>query len=190
MESYYNFYYNNEEKINKYLKYTGYGAMSFFGGFVLYYLCNYKRTKKLPTVEDKLTEEKIKDFKVEDLRKLLRKLINSLFLKMSHSYDKNSIVKINPFEDLSSDALERSLSSFIGNNIEIESEKIEDVKKADDVVEIDAKKIGMSSFDVKVDEFKLKPEEEKLVLGEINKQSKKMEFYLNFFKFYFVVFFI
>jgi hypothetical protein len=166
MESYYNFYYNNEDTIKKYLKYTGYCGMSFFSGFILFYLFNYKRTKKLP---DKITEEKIKDLKVEDLRKLLRKLINALFLKMSHSYDKNSIIKINPFEDLIPEDLERSLSSFIGNNIEIESEKIEEIKKVSDVVEIDLD--NKSSFDdVK---FDLKPDEEKLLLGEINKQCKK-----------------
>jgi hypothetical protein len=88
---------------------------------------------------------------------------------MSHSYDKNSIIKINPFEDLIPEDLERSLSSFIGNNIEIESEKIEEIKKVSDVVEIDLD--NKSSFDdVK---FDLKPDEEKLLLGEINKQCKK-----------------
>jgi len=157
--------------------------MSFFGGFVLFYLFNFKRTKKLP---DKITEEKIKDLKVEDLRKLLRKLINSLFLKMSHSYDKNSIIKVNPFEDLPSEDLEKSLSSFIGNNIEIESEKIEDVKKAPDVLEIGIN--GKSPFDdVK---FELKPDEEKLILGEINKQSKEKDIKYYFTQiFFFSVFF-
>ena len=113
MESYYNFYYNNEEKIKKYLRYAGVGGMSFLGGFVMFYLFNFKRAKKLPEKEE--VEKLIKDLKVEDLRKMLRKLINAIFLKMSHTFDKNCIIKINPFEDLSSADLENSLSSFVGN---------------------------------------------------------------------------
>jgi len=160
MESYYNFYYNNEEKIKKYFRYAGYGGLSFLGGFVLFYLFNFKRTKK---IQEKEIEENIKDLKVEDLRKLLRKLINSLFLKMSHSFDKNCIIKVNPFEDLNSENLEKSLSSFIGNNIEIESEKVEEVQKAPDVVEIDN--------NIKSPTEASKPDEKK-ILADINIQSK------------------
>lgn len=171
MESYYNFYYNNEEKIKKYLRYAGVGGMSFLGGFVMFYLFNFKRAKKLPEKEE--VEKLIKDLKVEDLRKMLRKLINAIFLKMSHTFDKNCIIKINPFEDLSSADLENSLSSFVGNNIdiEIESEKVDEVKKNEDVIEINND--GKSPFDLN----ELKADDKKVILQEINNRSKEFFFF-------------
>ena len=169
MESYYNFYYNNEEKIKKYLKYSGYGGMSFLGGYILFYLFNFKRSKKITQQEP---EENIKDLKVEDLRKLLRKLINSLFLKMSHSFDKYSIIKTITFDDLSSEDLELSLSSFVGNNVEIESEKVEEVKKAPDSLEI--------NNEAPLDDSKpeLKPDQANILISEINKSSKMINYNL------------
>lgn len=161
MEAYYNFYYNNEEKIKKYFRYSGYFGMSFLGGYILFYLFNYKRANKLPPKKD--IENKIKELKVEDLRKLLRKLVNQIFLKMSHSFDRYSCVKIVKFEDLSSEELENSISSILGNNITIESEKIEDVKKFEDVVEIGSPENSPYSMSM---------DEERLIQGELNKASK------------------
>jgi len=129
METYYNFYYNNEEKIKKYLKYAGYGGAAFFGGFFLFYLFNFKKTPK--ALEKEIDIPNVKDMKVEEVRKFLRKLINYVLLNLSQSFDKLGIKRLESFQDTPSDTLEQSLSSFIGNNIEIESITVDVPKKVD-----------------------------------------------------------
>jgi hypothetical protein len=125
MESYYNFYYNNEESIKKYLKYAGYGGAAFFGGFAIFSLLNYKKAPK--AVEKEIPE--VKEMKVEEIRKFLRKLINYVLLNLSQSFDRVGIKRVEQFQDIPSETLEHSLSSFIGNNIEIESVKVDEPKK-------------------------------------------------------------
>jgi DNA replication protein DnaD len=125
MEVYYNLYYNNEEKIKKYLKYAGYGGLAFFSGFVLFYLFNRKKVPK--AIEKDIPQ--MKEMKVEEVRKFLRKLINYVLLNLSQSFDRLGIKRLEQFQDILSDNLEQSLSSFIGNNIEIESEKVDEPKK-------------------------------------------------------------
>lgn len=127
MESYYNFYYNNEERIQKYLKYAGYGGAAFFGGFALFSLLNYKKAPK--AIEKDIPQ--VKDMKVEEVRKILRKLINYLLLNLSQTFDRVGIKRLEQFQDIPSETLEQSLSSFIGNNIEIESVKVDEPKKVE-----------------------------------------------------------
>lgn len=132
MESYYNFYYDNEERIKKYSKYLGYGTMGFFGGFVIFYLFNFKKNST------KQISANIPEMKVEELRKFLRKLINNLLLKYAYSFDRLNIVRYD-LPDLDSDELNTlSLSSFIGDNIEIETQQVDEVKKSTDSVVINA----------------------------------------------------
>ena len=128
MESYYNFYYNNEEKIKKYLKYAGYGGAAFFGGFALFSIFNYS-TKKEDSKRIENEIHQVKEMKVEEIRKFLRKLINFVLLNLSQSFDRLGIKKLEEFQDIPSETLEQSLSSFIGNNIEIESIKVDEPKK-------------------------------------------------------------
>ena len=125
MESYYNFYYNNEESIKKYSKYAGYGGAAFLGGFAVFSLLNYKKAPK--AAEKEIPE--VKEMKVEEIRKFLRKLLNYVLLNLSQSFDRVGIKRMEQFQDIPSEILEQSLSSFIGNNIEIESVKIDEPKK-------------------------------------------------------------
>lgn len=166
MEAYYNFYYNNEDKIKDYLKYIGYGGVAFFGGFFIFYLLNFRKNKKAitPTVDSY-----VKELKVEEIRKILRKLINYVLLRLSQCFDRNGIKILDVLEDIPSEDLETSLSSFIGNNIEIESEKVDEVKKAVDTVVIDPTTFVQSKEDQEKDK------------KEIERQKMSRKFYIFYF---------
>lgn len=84
MDQYSNFYLNNELKIKKYFKYLGFGGITFFTGYIIYYFINRRRNyiKEIPSSPE---------MKLEDLKKFIRKLINHLLLKFAKSFDRLNV---------------------------------------------------------------------------------------------------